>query len=378
MATDYAIPAQSIRGGHARERTRFHILAASPDARALTVWFSSRLFVLCLSWAAVDITHSAWLNVWPSWDAGIFVRIAQYGYFSPDSVAHSVAFFPGLPILLAVMHALIPQWAVDGLLISLVSGAFACLALRRIADYWSPGTGSKAVLFLVASPAAFFLAAGYTESLFLAFALWCWVLLLDGRRYAAIFCAAGACAVRVDGLFLCAAVALFLITRSAWRYLPALSVSVLPAACYELYLWAKTGDWMAWDHAEAIGWDRHFTNPVSSFVVTLHAAESYPMPYTFTFSLEIAAVLIGAVTVAWLSYARRWPELLFASLAVGTLATSTWYESVPRSLLLLWPLWCGLARLSQRYPWAGRVYLTASLPVCAAVGLLFLTGHWAG
>ena len=83
------------------------------------------------------------------------------------------------------------------------------------------------------------------------------------------------------------------------------------------------------------------------------------------------------MTVALLA-ARRWSEAVYTGLTIASLATSVWYESVPRALLLLWPLWCGLAVLSLRRRWAGPLYLCLSVPLAVTTGLLFLTGNWAG
>jgi len=51
---------------------------------------------------------------------------------------------------------------------------------------------------------------------------------------------------------------------------------------------------------------------------------------------------------------------------------------VPRSLLLLWPIWCGLAVLAAKRAWVGHVYLAISIPISAAIGLLFMSGNWSG
>ena len=72
-------------------------------------------------------------------------------------------------------------------------------------------------------------------------------------------------------------------------------------------------------------------------------------------------VLIGAVMQA-------------ASWAVHSVAG----QSVPRSLLLLWPVWCGLAVVAARRAWVGQLYLAVSVPVAAMIGLLFMNNYWAG
>ena len=67
-------------------------------------------------------------------------------------------------------------------IVSAVAGAVAVLALRRLGDLEvGPGAGNRAVLLLVLAPPAVFLAAPYTESLFLAFAIPAWLAARRGQ-----------------------------------------------------------------------------------------------------------------------------------------------------------------------------------------------------
>lgn len=369
----------------------FGALTAS-DLAALRIWLLSRCAVLALSWPAAFVMRGAskspqgWLSLWQQWDAVRFQAIAQYGYFGPPSRAlpNQVAFFPGYPVALQVAHALVRQWTVAGLLVSFVAGAVAAVALSRIAELdYQPGTGANAVLFMVVSPAAIFLAAGYSESLFLAFALSAWLAARNQRWVLAAVLAGGASFIRVNGLFLGAALAVEIARRAHGQRLRALAAFVpalAPLAGYELYLHWRTGDWLAWSHAEKLGWQRQLTNPVDTFKTAWTAGfgHEFSAPINVVFQLEIAAVLIGVVATVLLVVRRRWAESIYVGLTIGALATSIWYESVPRALLLLWPIWCGLALLSARRRWVGQLYLATSIPISVVIGLLFLTGHWAG
>jgi Mannosyltransferase (PIG-V) len=362
------------------------------DLAVLRIWLLSRCAVLALTWPAISIFRGSakssvpWLSIWQNWDAVRLQSIAQYGYFGPAGhpVPNQIAFFPGFPIVLAAVHLIAAQWTVSGLLVSFIAGGVAMVALGRLTDLdYEPGSGSRAVLFLVASPAAIFLAAAYTESLFLALALCCWLAARNGRWTLAVLLAGATCVIRVNGLFLCAALAIEIIRaghgqriRSLATFVPAL----LPLAGYELYLRLRTGDWLAWQHAELAGWQRTITNPIATFRTTWTAGfgREFAAPINFVFQLEILAVLIGVVTTIVLLWYRRWPEAVYAGLTIAALATSIWYESVPRALLQLWPLWCGLAAAAARRAWIGQLYLALSVPICAAIGLLFLSGNWAG
>lgn len=362
------------------------------DWAVLRIWLLSRTAVLALTWPAVSILQGTakaslpWLSLWQNWDAFRLQAIAQYGYFGSagHAIPNQIAFFPGFPVVLAAVHLLVRQWTVSGLLVSFVAGGVAVVALGRLADLdYRPGSGGRACLFLVTSPAAIFLSAGYAEALFLAVALCCWLAARNGRWTLAVLFAGVTCVIKVNGLFLCAALAVEIIRtghgrriRSFATFVPAL----LPLAVYEFYLRSRTGDWLAWQEAELAGWQRRLTNPIATFKTTWTAGFSreFAAPTNFVFQLEILAVLIGVVTTVVLLWHRRWPEAVYTGLTISSLATSVWYESVPRALLLLWPLWCCLAAAAAKRAWIGQLYLALSVPVSAAIGLLFLSGNWAG
>ncbi|MGW8485221.1 mannosyltransferase family protein [Streptomyces sp. NPDC055886] len=329
------------------------------------------------------------------WDANHYLHIARDGYFPAGSGPwtsgwdNREAFFPGYPVLLRAVHTVVPDWTAAGLLISFVAGAVTVLALARIARAYLPEDAAghrTAVLFLL-SPCAVFLAAGYTEALFLAFALPAWLAAMRHRWAAAAVLTALGTTVRVSGLFLAAAIGLlFLLSvragegRRTWRAAGWTLLPALPPAAYSWYLHAHTGDWMAWKHAQERGWYRTFHTPWEAWANTWTGAfgGTQSTGYAFMFQAELAAMLVGLALVAWLVRRRRWPEAVYVALSLWALGTSYWYTSVPRATLLWWPLWIGLAALSLRRPWFRAAYLCVAAPVTTLVALTFLTGRWAG
>ncbi|MFF8278806.1 mannosyltransferase family protein [Streptomyces lateritius] len=327
------------------------------------------------------------------WDWGHYLNIARDGYFPADLSPGSSggdnreAFFPGFPLVLRAVHVAVPHWTAAGLLISLLAGAVAVVALSRIARHHVPDTrvGRRAVLFLLVSPCGTFLAAGYTEALFLALALPAWLAAQRHDWALAATLTALATTVRVSGLFLAAAVALhFLIVaradRRSWRKAPWLALPAVPAGLYTWYLHAHTGDWMAWKHAQERGWYRDFHAPWEAWSHTWEAAfsQSQTTPYALMFQAELVAMLVGLVLLGFLIRWRRLPEALYLALTLWALGTSYWYTSIPRATLLWWPLWIALAhraRTSRRFT---AVYLCLTVPVSMIYAVAFLSGRWAG
>ncbi|MFF2012597.1 mannosyltransferase family protein [Streptomyces sp. NPDC058195] len=340
----------------------------------------------------------SFFSSWQHWDWWHYLRIAQSGYF-PDGQGpwsagwdNREAFFPGFPFLLRAVHTVVPSWPAAGALISFVAGGVAVLALGRIARSYPPqssrgGAGPRAALFFLLSPCAVFLAAGYTEALFLAFALPAWLAAQrqEWARAAVLVCLATT--VRVSGLFLAAALAVhFLVTARAlrspghWRRLPWLALPALPPLLQSWYLHAYTGDWMAWKHAEERGWYRDFHTPWEAWRNTWHAAfgHSQSTGYALMCQAELLTMAVGLVLCGVLLRRRRWAEAAYIALSLWALGTSYWYTSLPRATLLWWPLWTGLAVWSLRRPRVTTACLAVMAPLSTVVAVTFLSGRWAG
>jgi hypothetical protein len=229
-----------------------------------------------------------------------------------------------------------------------------------------------------------FLAAGYTEALFLAFALPAWLAARRGAWAAAGVLGAGAASIRVTGIFLAVALLVEFLTardgRRRWAALPWLAVPALPVAGYFGYLYQRTGDWLAWQHAQEEGWYRSFTWPWDALQTTWEAAfgRVQTVGFAWMFGVELLAVAAGLALTGWLLWTRRWGEATYVGLQVVAFTTSAWFFSVPRAALLWWPLWIGLAAWSLRRSWILTAYLTVVAPFMVVFTLLFTLSRWAG
>jgi hypothetical protein len=225
-----------------------------------------------------------------------------------------------------------------------------------------------------------FLAAGYTEALFLALAVPAWLAAREERWAAAGLLAAGACSVRVNGAFLAVALVVhYLVVRRGRPRRDALwlAVPAVPLLGYSAYLRWRTGDWLRWLHAQEEGWGRRFTAPWDALAETVRMADGVGA-FAYVARLEIAAVAVGLALTGLLLRRRRWGEATYVGLSVGSLATSTFYFSVARGTLLWFPLFLVLAAAAARRPVAHRAYLAVCAPLMLLGVLLFTTGRWAG
>jgi len=372
------------------------------DRLALSVWAGAwagvMFFVAVIPRVLPTIYDGrSYLERWAQWDAVRFINLATYGY---DGVPGQPdpgwpAFFPGYPLLLHALGMVIPDLRIGGLLlsdyrliglaVSLVAGAIAMVALARLGEReGGAGAGRRTVIALLAGPPAVFLFAGYSEAVFLALALPAWLLARQGRWAAAALLATPASGVRITGLFL----ALALIVEFwagehgrravGWRPAAWLALPFTPLLAYSCYQWTRTGDWLAWQHAQEAGWDRHLVWPWESFMTTWRAAFQTDYEFTLAFRIEMFAALVGVLLCGYLLVRRCWPELTYVGLQLAALLLSSYYLSVGRAMLLWWPLWIALGRLGARRPALYAAIVAASVPFAVLMLLTFTSGGWAG
>jgi hypothetical protein len=384
-----------------RERARaFRTSAWTSAMQALPIWLASRLAVAMLGFSGAWVltghkSHEVptWLEGWQNWDADLFVKVAQYGY--PPTTAYqdrTEVDFPGMPIALRVVHFFTHNWTVAGLVVSLIAGGVAAVALYHLAAMeWGEEAGKRAVLYLVCFPYAVFLFVGYSEGLFLAFATTSWVYVRKQRwREASLLCA-GAAFTRLLGLCLALGVGVeYLVRRwqaGGWRglftrQLPWLVAPAVSAFLFVAYLHHRTGMWDAYQDAQRDpehGWNRYPASVAQGFKATLGQTKlNIDGPYAWSWRAEILAVVGGAVLAIVLLLMHRWGEAFYVGSSAYLLAAQNYYASSVRSALIWFPLYLVLARATLGRDWLHKTLLALSAPLMAVFVLVFVRGQWVG
>lgn len=360
-------------------------------------WLASRGLLLAVALLVMIRTGRSGHDLLSAWDVAHFEAIATKGYADPLDRA----FFPGLPLLLRLADAVSIPMGLAGVGIAAVGSALAAWALYRL------GGPVAASLWLFA-PTTVFTSIAYTEAPFCAAAFWAWERGTRGRWGQAALLAAVACTFRVSGLFLIGALGLLALTRAkdSWgqrlRHGLLIACAALVLLAHAAWLHHLTGSWMAWFEAQQAGWNRGFTSPVDAVKHTLESARPSRWPdrpmVAWVFALEVVSMLVGLVLSVVLLVRRRWAEAGWVGVQVFAFATSYWFMSVNRAVLLWFPLWLLVAE-AARHGWGVRRDGAAVLPVGAASrvaaragvvlfagvsaaamlwwGWLFFTGAWA-
>ena len=362
--------------------------------RVVLIWGGTRLLVLLAAavaaWGALraDPSVAAYAEQWLRWDGTWYASIADQGYLIPDfsvkpdaltDFTWNGAFFPAVPILMWAGGLVGLSAAVVGLLVSLAASLVAALALARLALDAGAHPGWTTFAWL-AAPTAVFLAAPYTEALFCAFAFWAWVFARRQRWLVAGLLASGAALCRSNGIFLgIALTVLFLVTTPRrWSQAWALLLPFAATVAFFGYLAVHTGRLTAWFDIQRLAWSREFTAPWQALANTVNLVFTYTPDGSLSsrFITEIIAMALLAVFTVLVLLRRWWGEGAFMLVTLISLGTSTWYYSIPRAAVVLFPIWVLLGLWMSRSRTFRATYAVISLPFLALVVARFVQAQW--
>ena len=151
----------------------------SKDSIKIMIWaaslaIGSRLALAILAWGlhqTADGQAATFEHIWSQWDGRHYLDIASHGYTADQSLGDQwlfVVFYPLYPALTALLKPLFGSYITAATAISWGCLAGACYWIYRLAALDADAAQARrAVRYLLVFPAAIFLGATYTESLFL-------------------------------------------------------------------------------------------------------------------------------------------------------------------------------------------------------------------
>ncbi|MEU6574526.1 mannosyltransferase family protein [Streptomyces sp. NPDC046805] len=416
-----------------------------PPTRALPL--PRRAAPALLGYAAVRALGLVVLAVWSAargknaytlltarWDALWYTRVADLGYGYevrlPNGDVHSnLAFFPLLPWLERLLHALTPlSYADAGFAVSLLASLAAAGGIFAVAEHVYGGrVGMCAVLLWAVLPVGIVQSMAYSESLFTALAAWSLYAVLTGRWLTAGTLAALAGLTRPVGLAVAAAVwvagtAPFVRDRrvaaspgarsdgrapdpadeahdgrvpaptGAWSSTRAPSLSPAPAAppwrralgmliaplgtaAYVLWVGRRTGKGPLGYLDVQAGWRNGFDGGYAFARFIADKFTSIPSALTGV-ALIIGVVLVIRLYVTGIRQRQTLPLLVYTGVVTAlALCASSYFGSKPRLLLPAFPLLLPLALALARLRTSRSVLVTVGVAVASAVyGAFWLNG----
>jgi len=305
------------------------------------------------------------LGFWDHWDTQHFITIATAGYAKPlDS-----AFFPLYPLLIHIVTFILRSPLVSALFVANIAG-FAVLLLlyRLVADEFGEERAERSVLYLAIFPTAFFLAAGYSESLFLLCTLASFYWMRRGHWWLAGLAALFAGLTRATGVALFVPLCYeYLRQRDfQWRRIRfdalACTGAGLGILIYSVYCYLRFHDFLAFSHAEAAGWGRQWTLPWQPLLLAAHNILSLDILNFFSIqNVVMLSVMLGVLAVLVLSFVGPWKFAskdltyplyavaiyLFCTSATVTIPSSSPLDSADRYMLAAFPVFIVLAAMGK-------------------------------
>jgi hypothetical protein len=367
------------------------------------------------------------------WDSAWYLVIAHFGYRPQlgHLTAARTAFFPLYPFGIKALSWLGSPAILAGVLISLVAFAAGLYGIHRLttlelgrgaAAARAPDAARLAVLATAFAPMAFFFSAVYSESLYLALSVGLFWSARQGRWALAGVLGGLAASTRSAGLVLLApALMIYLYGPREDRPTPAaragkllerlrprhrlradaLWLLLIPGGVllFSLGLALAGGDGLAPLRAQGV-WGRHFAGPFAAVWDGLRAAfegarqllsfqsahvyfpagKGSPTVAASHNLLQLAFLLAAAPALLWAW--RRLPAA-YAVYAIAALAlplsepvAGQPLMSLPRFLLVLFPLSIAAGGWLAEHPWARRPLLVLSAALMVVFLAQFSTWHW--
>ena len=343
-----------------------------PDADESSAVSGWKVFLALIAWDVL-ILFLAWplrcllngnmtlqqsMEAWVSGDSYHYLCIAKDWYLSSGEIDRIVqlVFLPGYPILIRVVHFIIPNWTYAALTVSGICFALAGTLFYRLARLdLGDGGARRALTALCLFPGSFFLAAPMSESLFLLCCVGCLYLARKEKWLPACLLGAYAAFTRSLGITLLVPLILELVhIRKKVRFADCASLLLVPLgfAAYLLVNQQIAGNPFQFLIYQSEHWHQNlglFFN-TAAYQTDYAIGTIHDNPHNFwglwmpnliaSFGALILMILAGQkMRGSWMVW-----FVPYYFIAIG----ATWLLSAPRYLLVFFPLSEAVSVLTEK------------------------------
>lgn len=320
------------------------------------------------------------LQLWNVWDAPHYLSIAQFGYQTKRDPANFIVFLPLYPLLTAFFKIiLLTDYLPAAYLVSFVfSIALSVLFYKLVQLDFSKKIAFNSVILMLLFPTAFFLYIPYTESLFIFLCVTTFYLLRTRRFYFAFITVALAGFTRLNGLALLPAILLEIYTAEINRskkigYLIfGTLISLSGFFVYLLINYYFWGNFFQFSYFEKQNWYTTF-DPFGSGLMSALSSIKYRKGLEgFMLSYgQITAFLFGLFFSVYTFWKVRKSYGIFMLGVVGFSYSMSFWLSMPRYILSLFPIFIVLAIFSQNFLFKW-LWLLFSIILLTLFGAVFI------
>jgi Gpi18-like mannosyltransferase len=315
------------------------------------------------------------IDIWSVWDSGWYLEIAQTGY-SPkihtDNVTSNqanYAFYPAFPLAMRLLSQVTDSYVLSGLIISNVALFILSIFLYLlIKDEFNENIAKNSILFLYAFPTSFVFSSVYSESLFLMLTVLSYYAFRKDKFILSGLLGGFGALTRNIGVLLLIPLSIELYKKSMSvknKVYSFLKLLLIPfgASIFVIFIGNLTGNLFSVIKIQR-GWDRELGNPIM-YLLNALTSDYYPFRFTAFFTIAIILLILLLIKNLRNSY---W----IYSLLLFIIPFSTGIESLPRYILVSFPIYILLGVVKEKYPRLGD-FLLLSLALVQGMMLVFWT-----
>lgn len=333
------------------------------------------------------VAFDAIIGNWLWWDGQWYLEIARHGYSYHPGQQSSVAFFPGYPIAIRLIGAVLPGGQpVAAVAITAVCGAGVLVAFHRwtLRHLGATSARTATICFAIYPYAWYLYGAAYADAMFLASAMVAFLLLDADHPLAAAVAGAVATATRPTGIVV--AVGLIAIVLDRRRRQPttaaprdfAVVASVAGLIAWCGWLAYRFGNPFAFIATEgARGWDRtpgfHTWLKLPLIVGVLHDGPGPWMAHLVQVVLCLAFVCF--IPAVWRRFGRGYGIYTATAVLLPAFSTDD-FMGTGRYFLAAFPIFAIVGERLTVHPIGRNVYTILSGTALAFGATLFATGHY--
>ena len=334
-----------------------------------------------------------WLYSWTNFDGVHYLTIMRHGYIGTGLIQ---AFFPFFPLFVGLFTPAIPEVIMTLILNLFTTGLSLYFLFLLVARHHASSVAWLSLCLLLIFPTSFYLGAVYSEAFFLCFVLGA-LLAADKQRWLlATLAAALAISTRLVGIFILPALVVQLFADVPLRQLPSsikknihilllLSLSLFGLFAFMSFLQFEFSDPLYFFHVQSefgSGRQESLILLPQTLWRGIKIVATVPLSRIWlTYAQELLFTLVSAVTLVIGVWQRRSLKLplswLVFALGVVLLPTLTGtLSSMPRYILVAFPLYIIWAQFLQKYKVTRGILMVLSLSLLIYNTVLFIQGYW--
>jgi Gpi18-like mannosyltransferase len=248
---------------------------------------------------------------------------------------------------------------------------------------FNEGVALKTVLFLSIFPTAYFLSAPYTEGLFFALVIASFYYARLGKWHFAGLLSLFASLTRLAGLLLMPVLLIEYFNQKGWKLKkidPKIFCTVLALIGFLTYLNINnhvTGNPFTFISIEATHWSNRF-DPLAGLTSAYSWATGASYPDKVTIGIApITFAAFGLLMIGVAVWKRLRPSyIVYMLLSWGLAVSTSWWISVPRYVMAMFPIFLLLGLLVQKKATIVPVVLVSVALLCYFTAI-FARGWWA-